>query len=70
MPEVRPLVLSITKKVQELQLGDTLPGVGLPIPDEPGQVLYAVTSAAFTKAVPIHGPTGWLVGGGRLMVKG
>lgn len=70
MAERPPLVLDDNMKIQRLQAGDTLPGgSGLPTPDEPGQVLFAVTSAAFTKAVPMLGPYGWMMGGGRLLVK-
>ena len=39
------------------------------VPDEAGQVLFAATGASFDQRVPILGPSGWLTGGGKLMVK-
>lgn len=42
---------------------------GLPTPTQAGQVLYAATIDAFTIELPIVGPQGWLVGGGKMLVK-
>ncbi len=41
----------------------------LPDPTQVGQVLYAATVLAFTIELPMIGPTGWLVSGGKLLVK-
>lgn len=41
----------------------------LPAPDQVGQVLYSDSTPEFQTSVPILGGTGWLVGGGILLVK-
>lgn len=38
-------------------------------PTQAGQVLVAKTDTEFTPCIPIIGPTGWLTGGGRMLVK-
>lgn len=64
----KPLVLDNDLKVQELQAGDDV-GAALPTPTQAGQVLYAATIAAFTVELPMIGPQGWLVSGGKMLVK-
>ena len=71
MTERRPLVLSGAKKVQELQLGDTLPPVALPAATQVGDVLYSKDGATFTVEKPIVSIDGWLANADdELLVEG
>lgn len=38
---------------RQTTVGDIAAAAALPTPDEPGQILYALTAAAFTKELPL-----------------
>ena len=61
MAERRPLVLN-GGKLDELPLGDTLPGASVPSPTGPGQVLYSADGLTFEWVCPLQDEDGfWIV---------
>lgn len=80
-PGVRDKTVTVYREGGELFLEDGLNAGGsrksltqlssgaLPTPDEAGQALVAATATAYEQVVPIIGPQGWLIGGGKLLVK-